>query len=318
MEDLAQLRAAPEYTMQAVSQQTGVPPETLRSWERRHGFPVPGRTDSNRRLYSERDLAAIHWLKDQTEQGQGISEAVAMLRSRLSGDEPPAPSNIRRLDAPGAAPYLEQLVDALLRNRFDLWQQAWDHVALSVSAEGLCGGVLLPAYREMQGAYAAGRLGRSSFLRAEAFLGRKATVLLDHAGPDRGEPSVCLATAGNGDLPALILATMLANAGCRIATPFLPMTSIDAVTMIQHVQSAVVIVVLVPDVDVAQVASFASMLPDQSIAVWSLAGPVGLDDLRPNIIELPPSLQDAIDVIRSTGTSPIARRTPTGHTLSTG
>ncbi|HVL24325.1 MAG TPA: MerR family transcriptional regulator, partial [Thermomicrobiales bacterium] len=73
--------------MQAVAQQTGVPPDTLRSWERRHGFPAPSRTDSNRRLYSERDIAAITWVRDQTERGQGTNEAIAMLHRHLAGGE---------------------------------------------------------------------------------------------------------------------------------------------------------------------------------------------------------------------------------------
>jgi len=43
----------------ALSKATGVPPDTLRTWERRYGFPAPDRTDSGHRRYSLRTLARL-------------------------------------------------------------------------------------------------------------------------------------------------------------------------------------------------------------------------------------------------------------------
>ena len=36
----------------AVSQATGIPSETLRTWERRYGFPSPERSDGGHRQYN--------------------------------------------------------------------------------------------------------------------------------------------------------------------------------------------------------------------------------------------------------------------------
>ena len=69
----------PVYNMKAVTQRTGIPAATLRAWERRYHALVPSRTDGNYRLYSERDIATLSWLKHQLDAGLSISRAVGLL-----------------------------------------------------------------------------------------------------------------------------------------------------------------------------------------------------------------------------------------------
>ena len=69
----------PRYNIKAVVQQTQVNVSTLRAWEQRYGVPQPKRTDQGHRLYSQRDIEIIKWLKQATEDGVAISQAVAML-----------------------------------------------------------------------------------------------------------------------------------------------------------------------------------------------------------------------------------------------
>jgi DNA-binding transcriptional MerR regulator len=70
----------PRYNIKAVVQQTQVNVSTLRAWEQRYGVPQPKRTDHGHRLYSQRDIEIIKWLKLATEDGISISQAVVMLR----------------------------------------------------------------------------------------------------------------------------------------------------------------------------------------------------------------------------------------------
>ena len=51
------------YNIKAVVQQTQVNVSTLRAWEQRYGVPQPTRTDHGHRLYSQRDIEIIKWLK---------------------------------------------------------------------------------------------------------------------------------------------------------------------------------------------------------------------------------------------------------------
>ncbi len=71
----------PLFNTKAVVHQTGVPAPTLRAWERRYGILAPRRGDNDYRLYSERDMAIITWLRDRVESGLTISQAIALLRS---------------------------------------------------------------------------------------------------------------------------------------------------------------------------------------------------------------------------------------------
>jgi methanogenic corrinoid protein MtbC1 len=76
---LDEYSTTPLYNIKAVVQTTGISPSTLRAWERRYNMCHPQRSESGYRLYSDRDIAIIRWLKTQVEAGMAISQAVAWL-----------------------------------------------------------------------------------------------------------------------------------------------------------------------------------------------------------------------------------------------
>lgn len=76
---LSQFSTTPLFNTKAVSQETGVPADTFRAWERRYGVPRPQRTEGGHRLYSQRDIALIRWLRDRTAEGMTISQAIALM-----------------------------------------------------------------------------------------------------------------------------------------------------------------------------------------------------------------------------------------------
>jgi DNA-binding transcriptional MerR regulator/methylmalonyl-CoA mutase cobalamin-binding subunit len=70
----------PKYTIKTVCDQTGILPVTLRAWERRHEVLNPQRGENRYRLYSDRDIATLRWIKNRIDSGISISSAVAELR----------------------------------------------------------------------------------------------------------------------------------------------------------------------------------------------------------------------------------------------
>ncbi|MCC6152360.1 MAG: cobalamin B12-binding domain-containing protein [Candidatus Hydrogenedentes bacterium] len=62
----------PKYPMGAVARKTSLSPHVIRVWERRYGAVLPGRTGTNRRLYSDLDIRRLNLLRVATEQGQSI------------------------------------------------------------------------------------------------------------------------------------------------------------------------------------------------------------------------------------------------------
>lgn len=78
---LGDYATTPLYNIKAVVQATNISPSTLRAWERRYNVAQPERSESGYRLYSERDVAVIRWLKVQVDAGMSISQAVAWLET---------------------------------------------------------------------------------------------------------------------------------------------------------------------------------------------------------------------------------------------
>lgn len=60
-----------------------VSPTTLRTWERRFGYPSPQRSSGRHRLYTHNDVAA---LRDALQHGLSISSAVSRAREALHAD----------------------------------------------------------------------------------------------------------------------------------------------------------------------------------------------------------------------------------------
>lgn len=111
----------------AAAEVLGVSPNTLRSWERRYGFPVPKRTVGNHRNY---DLVELQTLRDALAQTGNISSAVALARQRQ--DEPVGDTDLqaafanfdeaaadRAIEASLAVRPLERTVEELLLPAID-------------------------------------------------------------------------------------------------------------------------------------------------------------------------------------------------------
>jgi DNA-binding transcriptional MerR regulator len=71
------------YRIGAVSELTGIPPETLRAWERRYATVEPSRTDSGFRLYSEEDVERLLLIKRLSDRGNAIGSIAGLTRDEL-------------------------------------------------------------------------------------------------------------------------------------------------------------------------------------------------------------------------------------------
>src|SRR5919106_2545390 len=71
----------------AAAEMLGVSPSTLRSWERRLGYPQPRRTPGNHRLY---ELEEVETLREALRETGNISSAVDIARRRGRGPASPA------------------------------------------------------------------------------------------------------------------------------------------------------------------------------------------------------------------------------------
>jgi DNA-binding transcriptional MerR regulator len=75
-------------TLKAVSQRTGIPAATLRTWEHRYGFLRPRRSASGYRLYGEEEIARIEQVKYLLGQGVRIGAAMKAVVEEATSNEP--------------------------------------------------------------------------------------------------------------------------------------------------------------------------------------------------------------------------------------
>lgn len=87
----------PLYNIKAVVNATGISSSTLRAWERRYQVTQPQRSESGYRLYSDRDIILIRWLKTQVDNGMAISQVVAWLE-KLTAEA----GSLARVQLPGS------------------------------------------------------------------------------------------------------------------------------------------------------------------------------------------------------------------------
>ncbi len=220
MDDHINHRTVPEYNTRAVVNRTGVPADTFRAWERRYGLPNPARTQGNHRLYSERDIAIISWLKQTTEEGVSISRAVENARRRMYRDRtsaimpgtPPGSSRSRLDDS------RHNLLSAI--TEFDLGRANGlieDAMAL-IDIEALCIDILQPVMAEIGSRWERGEATVSTEHFASAFCMRKLSALFTASRPESGDPTVlCSCVEGeHHEVGLMMTAVLLSRAGYRV------------------------------------------------------------------------------------------------------
>ena len=179
----------------AAAEMLGVSPNTLRSWERRFGYPMPQRSEGGHRQF---ELTEIEALRQAFAETHDIASAVSIVRERGEGPSSPA-----RLQTALAA-FREDAADRLLEE------------SLAVrSVERTVDSVLLPAVELLEE-------GSSE----RAFAGRYATGWLAAATrvappASRDESTLIFDASRPGDLDALhvqALELFLRRGGLRVLT----------------------------------------------------------------------------------------------------
>lgn len=131
-------------TISAVSSSLGIPIPTIRSWERRYGFPVPGRTRGKHRRYSTHEVDLLRQLRDEITRGHPARQAVEVVLAR---------------GAAGGMPRVRYLDDFLASaTRLDPTglRGALDGAAEALGVEAAIRDVALPSMHEMGSRWASG------------------------------------------------------------------------------------------------------------------------------------------------------------------
>ncbi|MBN1936926.1 MAG: MerR family transcriptional regulator [Anaerolineae bacterium] len=209
------------YNIGAVERMTGIPAATLRAWERRYDFPQSERSEGKHRLYSDRHIMSLRWIKNKIDQGVQTKQAILMFRQRETEGNlndilaVQAPALAANAAMPSERLHLDQLTQRLIAVLLvgDL-AQADDLFARELalySPESIISEVILPTFVEMGRRWEEGVLGISNEHLATQYLRHRLVMWLHTGPPTYAVPPVVLACAP-GELhegSLLILGTLL-------------------------------------------------------------------------------------------------------------
>ncbi len=158
----------PLYNIGVVSRMTGISVATLRAWERRYGYPSSARTAGGHRLYSERDVLRLHWIKDQIDLGLQTAQAIQALRHREEqaayGSGPgslpatPLPAEPLAGAAASLARWRVALRAALVHHDMAAADQILGEALLSAGLDDLALNVIVPVFDDIGRLWEAGEI----------------------------------------------------------------------------------------------------------------------------------------------------------------
>lgn len=225
MATIVDLSNEPKYTIKAAAWQTGIRPVTLRAWERRHDILNPHRTDNHYRLYSERDIAVLRWLKYRIDEGVSIRSAVNELRGMTSKSvwpeaipSAPVPASIPEREVMPPLQYAKQLSIALTKRNEasagDLFRDALAQYDLPVVFTE----ILVPVLERLNRARYHAEISAADERFACSYL-RSKLISLFQAYPSRNHTPLSLigcAPMETHELHSLMLAVLLRSEGYRV------------------------------------------------------------------------------------------------------
>jgi DNA-binding transcriptional MerR regulator len=213
-----------------VAERLGIPVPTIRSWERRYGFPAPARTRGRHRRYDEHEIEQLRDLRDLVTRGFPAAEAVRLLRS---GGEPGAGDDLAG-----------DVVQAVLVFDREAVESSLDRAAGELGPDDAVRAVLLPAMREIGARWKAGScdVGQEHFA-TEVVRGWLSRRTASTAVSTRRDPIVL--ACGPNDLHTIGLeafALVLANRAwpTRILGAMTPTQSLVAAVRAVRARAAVV------------------------------------------------------------------------------
>ncbi len=213
----------PKYTIKSVCTKTGIRPVTLRAWERRHDILSPHRSENRYRLYSERDIAILQWVKHRVDSGIAISSAAQEMRSLIqSGVWPEVTSNFFNETTPklvlSVEEYSNLIHDSLIKHQEGLAGEAMRDAHAAYGLHQLCTDIIVPCLQRIGEDWYEGRIGITTEHFASTYIRGRLLSLLQSL-PNRRDSAHILVGCGPNEtheIGSLIVALFLREKGYRV------------------------------------------------------------------------------------------------------
>jgi DNA-binding transcriptional MerR regulator len=213
----------PLYNIGVVTRVTGISIPTLHAWERRYGFPKAARSAGGHRLYSEKDIARLRWIKSQVDSGLIVSRAIAAAQSLEEGGHLLMPGASEAVAHPKQTPAKsnlpEGLFEALIHHDLPGADRLMGEMLAFTSPEDLTLNVIGPALARIGDAWEAGQITVATEHLASNYLRHRLLMWMVTGPTARSSNPIILACAPGewheGSL--LMLGVLLRRRGWPVA-----------------------------------------------------------------------------------------------------
>jgi methanogenic corrinoid protein MtbC1 len=204
----------------ALSQATGVPVETLRTWEARYGFPIPERKPSGHRVYPLNSIPRLRRIAEALARGHRAGDVVAVTEQALNDllvatTRPASPVRAPAGEPDAGSPDMLKAVESFdTAGLSRILLQDWARLGPLDFLQNR----IAPALRDVGDAWERGRLE----IRHEHFLSERVSdflrsLRLPFEERATGPLVVCASLPGEAHSLGLQMAALvLAVAGCRV------------------------------------------------------------------------------------------------------
>ncbi len=249
MENHDRQHVAEVYTIGQVADLTGVPENTIRSWERRFGLPTPGRTTGKQRRYAPSDIELIQSIQTARDAGRTMDQAIADATS-AKRIHPPTPLKViaaavgsppaNHVDAGPASTHasVRRLAGELARLNLPAANRMLSDAMLALPVEAVVRLMLLEASRSLRAMCIRGEVEPITLLVARDWIDRKIMAAYETSNPDSGDPHALVLDLDDGRAPSMAFAygIALSRGGFQTTTASLgpaPSTARDLVVSLR-------------------------------------------------------------------------------------
>ena len=239
--------ARPQHPMAVVTRRTGLSPELIRAWERRHRAVEPARSQGNHRLYSDKDLERLILLRRALEAGWQIGHVASLrngqIQALLGGSRAGSPVEERGSEKAGRthSDFLALCLDDIARLGATELQAHLDEAVVELGRIDMIDNVLVPLFHQIGDECASGKLRIASEHLASAVATHFLESLQGASPAAEGAPGLVVTTPAfqQHHLGALLVAATGRMEGWRTTYlgPNLPAEEIAAAARMRRVKA---------------------------------------------------------------------------------
>jgi len=215
----------PRFNINVVSKMTEIQTVTIRAWERRYSLLTPHRAQNGYRLFSERDVAVLRWVKQKVDQGFSISSVTTEWKSLVAHDQWPeavitdkSPVSMWQVHNFDHAESITRLTRSLVRHDERMAAEIFEDVLSSLSLNELFESILIPVLVEIGILWERGEIRVATEHFASGFLRSKVMTIYQGLPLHPAAPKIIVGCGPDElhEIGPMMLSTLLRNRGYRV------------------------------------------------------------------------------------------------------